>query len=185
MNEVWKDIPNYENLYQVSNLGRVKSLKKEKKRKNNCKQTFQEKILSQGLGENGYLTVQLFKNKIGKTFTVHKLIAQTFISNPNNYVCINHKDENKLNNCVDNLEWCTYKYNNNYNSKSKKIRLKLINGKLSKRVLQYDLQDNFIKEWESTREIERVLNYKNQSISACCLNKNKTSYGYKWCYKKD
>ena len=110
MKEIWKDIPNYEGLYQVSNFGNVKSLvgydhsiKKYVKR---------EKLLTPSIGE--YKKIQLFKNKKRSTYYIHRLVAQSFIDNPNNYKIINHKDENKLNFSIDNLEWCTYQYNRNY-----------------------------------------------------------------------
>ena len=105
MEEEWRDIRSYEGLYQVSNLGNVKSFNNRIKNKNPMilKQTIDRK--------NGYLTVSLSKNGKKKIHRVHKLVASIFIDNPNNYPVINHKDGNKLNNCVDNLEWCTYKQN--------------------------------------------------------------------------
>ena len=106
MSEIWKDIQGYEGLYQVSNLGRVKSL--------NYNKTSKSKILSPGKNKTRYLSVCLFKNKKGKVFYVHRLVAQAFIDNPNNYPEVNHKDENPSNNHVNNLEWCTHKYNSNY-----------------------------------------------------------------------
>lgn len=103
--EIWKDILNYEGLYQISNLGNVKSLGNKHKHKNSIilKQTIDRK--------NGYLTVSLSKKGKMKMYRVHRLVANAFIDNFNNYPIINHKDGNKLNNCVDNLEWCTYKQN--------------------------------------------------------------------------
>lgn len=106
-NEIWKDIPDYEGLYQVSNLGRVKSL--------NYNHTGKPKILKLHR-QNGYLSVTLCKNNNPMYYYVHRLVAKMFIPNPNNYPIINHKDENKMNNFVNNLEWCTHKYNTNYGS---------------------------------------------------------------------
>ena len=106
MIEEWRDIKGYEGKYQVSNLGRVKSL--------NYNHTKKEKILSDYPNTYGYLYVNLYKNGKGKPFYIHKLVAQAFIDNPNNYREINHKDENKQNNRVENLEWCNRKYNCNY-----------------------------------------------------------------------
>lgn len=102
MKEVWKDIKGYEGLYQVSNLGNVKSLKFNK-----------EKILIP-LFDKNYLFIQLWKNGKYKRYKVHRLVAEAFIPNTNEYSCVNHKDENKQNNCVDNLEWCTNQYNIEY-----------------------------------------------------------------------
>lgn len=104
--EIWKDIQGYEGLYQVSNLGNVK----------NKIQPYlkQEKIYKKFSNSNGYLFVGLRKDKKRKFKYIHRLVAEAFIPNPNNLPQINHKDENKQNNCVNNLEWCTNKYNQNY-----------------------------------------------------------------------
>lgn len=108
--EIWKDIKGYEGRYQISNEGRVKSLIGSK-----------EKILKPGLNFHGYEKVTLSKGNKVKAHLVHRLVAQAFIPNPNDYPCINHKDEMKFDNSVDNLEWCTYDYNNNYGSRKLKI----------------------------------------------------------------
>lgn len=160
--EVWKDIVGYEGLYQVSNLGNVKNKKgkKIKPRKN----------------KNGYYQVCLSKNNKNKNHYIHKLVALSFITNDKKMQCVNHKNENKLDNNVNNLEWCTYSYNNNY-GKMKNL--------CSKKVLQYDKNGMFIKEWNSMHEIERKLKIFHGSISNCCKNKLKTAGGYVWKYKND
>ena len=108
MREEWKDIKGYEGKYQVSNLGRVYSFYKK-----NC--------LKPGKCKDGYLIVRLYKNGKGKPFYIHKLVALHFIPNPNNFPQINHRDENKSNNCVSNLEWCTRKYNMNYGTITQRV----------------------------------------------------------------
>lgn len=105
-NELWLDISGYENLYQVSNHGRIKSL--------NYRRTGKEQILKQATNKDGYKFVSLRKNGKGKTFTVHRLVAKAFIPIIENKVEINHIDCNKTNNCVSNLEWCTHKENTDY-----------------------------------------------------------------------
>ena len=110
--EEWKDIKGYEGLYQVSNLGRVKSLSNTNTRK--------EKILKP-IYHARYYQITLSKNNIRIQYRVHRLVAEAFIPNPDGLPIINHKDENPLNNNVDNLEWCDSKYNNNYNGKGKRI----------------------------------------------------------------
>ena len=102
MTEIWKNIEGYEGKYQVSNLGRVKSM------------IGQEKVLHPKKHRNGHLQIGLHKDKKRKTMYIHRLVAQAFIPNPDNLPCVNHKDENPNNNNVDNLEWCTQKYNCNY-----------------------------------------------------------------------
>ena len=109
--EHWKDIEGYEGLYQVSDLGRVKAL--------NYNKTGMERVLSAGKDTGGYMYVILHKNGKGKMCSVHRLVAQAFIPNPNGLPEINHKDECKTNNIVSNLEWCTAKYNMNYGNGAK------------------------------------------------------------------
>ena len=173
--EIWRDILEYEGLYQVSNLGRVKSLKRKYRKNENFIKTHKNK--------NGYISVILSKNNISKNFLVHRLVAQAFIPNFNNLLEINHKNENKSDNCVSNLEWCSRKYNVNYNNLNKRINR--INRKdLSKQVCQYDLKGNFIKEWVSVMEIQRQLKYYNSAICECCNGKRRNAYGYIWKYSQ-
>lgn len=113
MEEIWKDIKGYEGLYQISNLGRVKSL--------NYKRTGIEEILKSKKMRNGYLRITLNKNGKYKTFAVHRLVAEAFINNPNNLPEVNHKDEDKQNNCVWNLEYCDRRYNVNYGTRNKRV----------------------------------------------------------------
>ena len=112
MKEEWRDILNYEGLYQVSNLGRVKSLPKK-----SGNRTLEESILSQSI-DKGYARVSLHKDKVIKNFLVHRLVAYAFLDNPNECTQVNHKDENKLNNNVNNLEWCNAEYNMNYGTRT-------------------------------------------------------------------
>jgi len=122
MKEIWKDIKNYEGLYQVSNLGNVKVLDRivNSAIKNNNKVKRLGKTLKQ-YNKQGYMQVVLTYNKIRKYCNVHRLVAEAFIPNPNNLPQVNHIDENPLNNRVDNLEWCTAKYNCNYGNRNNKI----------------------------------------------------------------
>lgn len=194
-NEIWKDIKGYEELYQISNFGRVK--------RKNYRNTGIGKILKNKKNSYGYFIVGLCENAKVKTFSVHRLVAQAFIPNPDNLPQVNHKDEDKTNNIVwinedgsidyskTNLEWCDAKYNVNYGTgitrrargRKGKSNYKLINGKYSKTVLQYDLEGNLIKEWPSLNEIKRVLNHGISTISKCCNKKAKTAYGFYWKYK--
>lgn len=173
MEEIWRDIKDYEGLYQGSNLGRVKSIRFGK-----------ERILKPVTTKNGYLQVNLCKNGKVKAFRVHRLVAQTFLDNPNNLPCVNHKDECKTNNNVTNLEFCTYEYNSNFGTRNERVAEKNTNGKLSKPVLQYDLEGNFIREWASTMECGRN-GFNQRHITECCRGKRKTHKKYIWRYKDE
>ena len=163
MKEIWKDKKDYEGHYQVSNFGRVKSIKFGK-----------EIILKQSKDKKtGYLHVVLCKENILKSYLVHRLVAEAFIDNPNNYKEVNHKDENKTNNVVTNLEWCDRKYNQNYGTRTEKC---------SKKVYQYTLDGKFVKEWKSTAECGRN-GFKQSSVAACCRGERKTHKGFIWKYK--
>ena len=165
VDEIWKDIIGYEGLYQVSNLGNVKSLKNNK-----------EKIINGGITTKGYKQVELYNKCKCKRHYVHRLVAKIFISNPNNYPIVNHKDENKLNNCVDNLEWCTNQYNLTYKDTQKNKKRK---------INQYDLKGNLIKTWDCIIDIEKKLNIKNPNICKVCNGKRNKTGGYIWRYAND
>ena len=168
MEEIYKDIEGYEGLYQVSNLGNVKSLKNNKTKK--------EKVLKLAI-RNGYLKVDLCKNNKKKTYNVHRLVAKAFIENNNNYYFVNHKDECRTNNVVENLEWCTQKYNCNYGTgieRSAKAR--------SKQVYQYSKDGELIAVWKSTSECGRN-GYNFSHVSSCCNGERKSHKGYIWSYK--
>ena len=151
MEEIWKDISQFEGKYQVSNLGRVRTMYKTK-----------IKVLHPFL-KNGYRRIILSSKTSRKTLYVHRLVAEAFIENPNNYPCVNHKDENKGNNRVDNLEWCTYSYNNSYGTRKQNV-----SEKLSNKILQINLEGEVIKEWNSSREIERNLGISHSVINSAC-----------------
>lgn len=127
--EEWRDIKCFEGIYQVSNLGRVKSLDRKKIQFNGynySEKTYKGKILKPAIVR--YYERVLLQNKdIKKNYFIHRLVAEAFIPNPNNYNCVNHKDENKLNNNVENLEWCTHSYNINYGQRNNKVKNKLKN----------------------------------------------------------
>ena len=176
MEEVWKDIEGYEGLYRISNKGRVKSLARPNNSGRNTRTDF---IMSLG-NTHGYVSVVLCKDSKTKSFLVHRLVAKAFIENPNNYPCINHKDENKTNNNADNLEWCTVKYNNNYGTA--KARSGLKHGK---RVVQYDLAGNEIRRWNTSAEACRFYGVTRCMVSSACLGITKTACGYKWRYEND
>ena len=182
--EFWKDIPGFEGQYQASTYGRIKSFARNSN----------GNILSPR-NIKGYYSYHLSKNGIAKNYSGHKLIAQTFLPKwSKECIYINHKDENKRNNVVWNIEYCTPWYNTNYGTRNKRVSEKMTNGKLSKSVLQFDLEGNFIREWPSLMEIKRQLDFNITNISACCRgivrkSGNGCEYithkvnGYIWKYK--
>lgn len=169
LKEEWRDIEDYPN-YQVSNLGRVKSLGNDKNRK--------EKILKGGKNIWGYLYVSLWKEGKGKNYTIHKLVAQSFLDNPNNLLEINHIDEDKTNNCVENLEYCDRSYNNNFGTRNKRA-----SASCRKPILQFSKEGEFIKKWNSIVEVKKDLGFNQSNISSCCRGRYKTAYGFIWKYK--
>ena len=158
-----RDVKGYERLYAVTSCGRVWSYK------NKC-------FLKPISDKDGYLYVNLYKEKRMKPFRIHRLVSEAYIPNPENYPMINHKDENPSNNCLQNLEWCDAKYNNNYGTRieraanSKKIP-----------ILQYDLNGNFIREWPSASDVGGEV---ESLICRCLKGRRKTAYNYIWKYKE-
>ena len=169
--EIFKDIKDLEGLYQVSNFGRVKSLG------NGKSYNSKERILKPGKSTNGYLQVNLYKNGEYKQCLVHRLVAEVFIPNTDNLPFVNHKDEDKTNNSVENLEWCTHEYNCNYATRNERIA-----KTRSKPVLQFTLDGEFIREWPSVAECERN-GFNKGKVSECCNGKRKSHKGYIWRYK--
>ena len=190
--EIWRT-PIYKgeiyNNYQVSNLGEILSL--------NYRNTSRAELLKPRKDKDGYLRIGLQKN--GKTdwIYVHRLVAQTFLSNPENKPCVNHKiegDEGRKLNIVyinedgtvdeekSTIEWCTYEENNNYGTHNERSAKARINGKKSKLVLQFSLTGEFIREWPSTAECERN-GFDRSAVSRCCNGKQKTHKGFRWEYK--
>ncbi len=183
MSEVWKQIPDYDN-YQVSSIGRVRSDYYVSGRWNKTVRREQPLILRQELSRDGYLRVSLSKNKIQKHFAVHRLVAMAFIPNPLNYPEINHKDENTQNNCVENLEWCTRKYNANFGTlRQRESEWNINHPSKSKPVIQMTVCGEILAIFPSAREAERQTGARNECIIRCCKGKQETSLGYKWKYK--
>ena len=192
MKEIWRDIKGYEGLYQVSNLGRVRSVTHDIVDSLGRRSTKDGKILSlRKSSQTGYPTINLLKDGDTTSCNVHRLVAEAFIPNPNNLPCVNHKDESRDNNCVDNLEWCSYQYNNTYGTAQKRrteslARFYDTHDEVLKPVVQYSTKGELIREYRSIREAERTLGLEVSSgISACCAHKLNTAYGYVWRFKDE
>ena len=168
--EEWKDIQGYEGLYQVSNKGRVKSTR------NNI-------ILKPMISDKGYYHVDLYNKDNRKSCKVHRLVAQAFIPNPNNYPVINHKDENTINNQVSNLEWCTAQYNHDYGTRNERA-IKHMAEAISVPIVQLSLNYELIKYWGSASSVN-IPGIEHQHIAECCSGKIRTYKNYRWLYKKD
>ena len=198
--EIWKDIEGYEGLYQVSNLGRVKSLGFDKWHKGRL-------IKAHFDGLKHYLFVQLYKNGVCKKINVHRLVATAFVPNPNNLPQVNHKDEGKTNNQADNLEWCTNKYNINYNNgaamkraiktryerhnvndlvaKIKATKIKNESYSAERPVNQFTWQGVFVERFISATQASKATGVHRNVISRCCMGKHKQGGGFIWLYDED
>ena len=169
MNEIYKDIHGFEGKYQISNFGNVKSL--------HYKNGNKEKILKAIPHKDGYLFVSLGHQNIR---AIHRLVAEAFIPNPDGLPQVNHINEDKTDNRVENLEWVTAKENMNHGTRTERA-----SKKESKPINQYDLHGNFIKAWDSGTQINKTLGYSNGNISNCCRGKQKTAYGFIWRYANE
>lgn len=190
MEEIWKDIKGYEGSYQASNLGNIKSLERMVQGKIGMR-ICNERILKILIGKRGYYTVNL-GNGTGRCAikTVHRLVAIAFIPNPENRPCVNHIDGNKLNNNINNIEWCTYSENNihAFNTGLKIPTWEGISGKdhcRSVKVAKYDRQGNFIRVYDSIGEATKDVGLKSYSLIGMCAQKKKhqlTAAGFLWEY---
>ena len=167
--EEWLPVLNYEGVYSISNLGRVMSHHWGKQR-----------VLRQRINKRGYVHVNLSKDGKIKTFRVHSLVAKHFVPNPRELTEINHKDEDKLNNRADNLEWCTRSYNVNYGKRTDKHRASII-----KNVVQYDKNGEFITTYDSLTQASQAVGATVSNIAACCKGKRHCARGYIWKYVKE
>lgn len=199
--ERWVDIKGYEGLYQVSNWGNVKSLERDIIYKNGKKRTVSERLLSPLKNMNGYLFVVLVKNGIKKNLRVQRLVLCSFLNDSlTTELHVNHLNEIRTDNRLDNLSLCTQKENNNWGTRNKKLSDSLKGGTRSqeskyrmakaqqqsngKPINQYDLNGNFIRRWDYISQVGKF--YKNTAMFAniwqCCKGNKKQAYGYKWEY---
>ena len=171
--EIWRDITGYEGLYQISNLGNVRNIK------------FYRKV--NPYEHKGYLRVALCKNNHCTHSYVHRLVAQEFILNSSNKPEVNHKDGNKLNNCVFNLEWCTHQENMEHARKTglwkvteNMKRALIIHHK--KPVSQYTMSGKFVRSFDSAKSASDYTNINSGNITLCCKGKRNSAGGYIWEY---
>ena len=163
--EIWKDIEGYENLYQVSNMGRIRSVKTGRIRKS---VTY----------SSGYQYVNLSKNNSTKIYLIHRLVAKAFLPNPDNLPQVNHKNEQKDCNMVTNLEWCSKEYNINYGTRNEKVAE--VNSKPVLAIKDDKICMFFKSTWEAGKN-----EFQQGHICGCCLGNRKTHKGYQWKYVED
>ena len=168
MEEIWKDIAGFEGLYQVSNMGNVKSLERTVCDNRGYYRTVPERIRKPRNTGKGYLAVNLYKDGKAKNYKIHRLVAQAFLPNPYNLPEVNHIDEDKYNNCVENLEWCTSQYNIEYSK--------------AKAIIGIDKVTGLIVEFPSTKEASRQTGINHGNICACCNGKRNSAGGFYWIY---
>ncbi len=183
--EIWKPVVGFEWLYEVSNLGRLKSLARLVKRWDSFIGVV-EKISYWGKTTEGYMGTKLCRNWIEKPVRIHRLVAESFIPNPEWKLQVNHIDWVKDNNTLENLEWCTNSENvlHGFRVLKRDTSHCALNGKkLGKPILQYTLGGEFIKEWASTMDIERALWFRHNNISRSCQGKYRHTWWFLWKYK--
>ena len=180
MEEIWKPIVGYEGFYEVSNIGRVRSLE----RKDCLGRTVKERILKQTVTHDGYLIVGLYAGGKPKTLKVHRLVCEAFNDNRDEKPEVNHINEIKTDNRACNLEWCTRTGNNNHGTRNERAA-KSIAKALSKPVGQYTRDGELVKIWPSTMEVQRQAGFSQGNISKAANGNRKTAYGFIWKYKNE
>lgn len=177
IDEQWKPVVGFEGFYEVSNLGRVRSLDRVTVYGNGVKRIFTGRILTPCDAGKGYRNVMLQANGKRSTPRVCRVVAKAWIPNPDDLPQVNHKDEDKTNDAVDNLEWCSAVYNTNYGTGIERRA-----SKIRRKVNQYDLNGCLIKEWDSISEASQNLGIDNSHITRCCKGRLKQTGGFKWDY---
>lgn len=179
MEEIWKDVPGFEDSHQVSNLGRIRAKDRYIKCKHGSVSLKKGKILKPVVCKNGYLEAQFTVNNVRKVFLLHRLVAMVFIDNPNNYPEVNHLDEDITNNKINNLEWCSSKYNANYGTRNERCWM---NNPQKKKVNKYSIDGTFIAEYPSISTAAKEHGITDSPIVRVCKGKQNTSCGYVWKY---
>lgn len=177
--EIWKPIKGYEGIYEISNKGRVKSLYREVRVSEYSYMVIEEHFLNGKQMKSGYIQVSLSKDGKVKQPLLHRLVAEAYIPNPHNLEAVNHKDENKQNNNVINLEWCTAKHNVNHATGPERRA-----EKRRKEVLQIADTGEIVETYNSIREAANATGANESHIGSCCRGKRKTAGGFIWQFAR-
>lgn len=178
--ETWKPVCGYEGLYEVSDLGNVRSLDRTVRNKNGWA-VKKGKTLAPASINSGYLKVQLWRDNVGQSHLVHRLVADAFLENPNHFSEVNHIDENKLNNCVTNLEHCNRAYNANYGTKNQRMTQKRRGVPVGEQaILQYTKDGVFVNRYESALKAAKAVKGDNSGICKCANGTYRSSCGFIW-----
>lgn len=197
--EIWVDIRDYDGIYQISSLGRVRSLDRTIVQKNGISNNLKGVFLKLQKCTSGYNTVPLSKNGVKKWKLVHRLVAVAFIPTESEELDVNHINEIKTDNRIENLEWCTHKKNVNHGTSiERRVRNSNFKGennpmfgrigclnKNSKKISQYSINGEFIKTYASAAEVNRELGYSRSYIHRCANGFKETAYGFLWKYNSD
>ena len=184
MVEEWKDIPNFEGYYQASTMGRIRSVERTLVYKNGAVRHWPSKVLVPYLRKDGYYSVSLSKNGVRKSYRVHRLVAETFIPNPDNLPEVNHKNEIKTDNRVENLEWCTSEYNLNWATHNiRMVQTAKKNNKHGKPIIQFTLDGKYVNEYKNTSEASLKTGIVRSTIGKVANGQRKTAGGFIWKYK--
>lgn len=169
--EEWKPVVGFEDRYEVSDCGNIRN-------------ALTKQVLKPQARKHGYLSVWLYgkpwRNRTGKQYSVHRIVAEAFVDNPYGYKEVNHIDECKTNNSAKNLEWCDRKYNINYGTTQQRRAAKIINGPRAKAIDQLDLNGNYIRSFPSAAEANRLYGFSRTCICNVIKGKQETSSGFKW-----
>lgn len=185
MNEIWRPVRGLEDLFEVSNKGRIKRRKRLVKYSDGSVHLYKEMVLRGGTSSTGYRVVNCSVNGNRINIPVHRAVCEAFIENPNNLPFVNHKDENPQNNNVENLEWCTPKYNSNYGTCKKRIREQRIKNGYSRVVVLYDITGTVLAEFDTIKDAAKSIGVSDMTVANCCEGVSPSANGYIFRYKGD
>ena len=182
--EIWKPISGYEGFYEVSNLGRIRSLERIVECSDGRKRKIKDRTLKGSSYSGGYSGVTLHKDGCAKFVNIHRIVAEAFVPNPLEKEEVNHKDENPSNNHASNLEWVTHKENINYSTRTERARKAIVEAQ-GRAVRQLSIDGELVAEYESLSAAGNATGTHVSNITKCAKGEYKTAGGYIWKYKNE